>query len=245
MRTGWTMVRGREVNRALKAESSAHVQVSTGAQNDLEKITQMAYSTVAVYGMNDRVGLVSFPPDKNRLDKPYSDETAKLIDEEARKIIKSCYENTLQLLQDKRAQVEALAQVSTKLHLPSDLLHFSRRFNQSSLYHSLPTSKCKICAPCIRHLLRKCRRKYISQPMLAGLGSDVAGGNNCAISAKCWAGDWSVCVHAECALSFYQPQAQVFHQVLNAISSTEFHQALSASLPCVDRALSISRGLCL
>jgi AFG3 family protein len=85
--------------------------VSTGAQNDLQKITQMAYSSVAVYGMNARVGLVSFPPDNQRLDKPYSDETARLIDEEARKIIADCYEHTLALLRAKRAEVEALAQV--------------------------------------------------------------------------------------------------------------------------------------
>jgi hypothetical protein len=85
--------------------------VSTGAQNDLQKITQMAYSSVAVYGMNDKIGLVSFPQDNQRMDKPYSDETARLIDEEARAIIKDCYEKTLQLLRDKTDIVEALAQV--------------------------------------------------------------------------------------------------------------------------------------
>jgi Peptidase family M41 len=87
------------------------VQISTGAQNDLEKITQMAYSTVAVYGMNAKIGLVSFPPNNNRMDKPYSDETANLIDSEARKIIQGCYETTLALLREKKAEVEALAQV--------------------------------------------------------------------------------------------------------------------------------------
>eukprot|EP00892_Ulva_mutabilis_P001410 jgi/Ulvmu1/1126/UM106_0043.1 len=85
-------------------------KVSTGAQNDLEKITQMAYSTVAVYGMNDRVGLVSFPPDKQRLDKPYSDDTARLIDQEVRAVVSSCYDATLNLLREKREAVEALAQ---------------------------------------------------------------------------------------------------------------------------------------
>ena len=91
--------------------TSAHVQVSTGAQNDLEKITQMAYSTVAVYGMNAKIGLVSFPPDRNRMDKPYSDETAQTIDREARAIIDSCYQRTLTLLREKKDFVEALAQV--------------------------------------------------------------------------------------------------------------------------------------
>lgn len=87
------------------------MQISTGAQNDLQKITQMAYQSVAVYGMNDKVGLVSFPQDSQRLDKPYSDETARMIDEEARAIIKDCYDTTLQLLRDKQDVVESLAQV--------------------------------------------------------------------------------------------------------------------------------------
>jgi AFG3 family protein len=72
----------------------------------------MAYSTVAVYGMNEKVGLVSFPPDQNRFDKPYSDETAKTIDQEARDIINKCYDRTLSLLQEKKDLVEALAQVT-------------------------------------------------------------------------------------------------------------------------------------
>ena len=95
------------------------LQVSTGAQNDLEKITQMAYSSVAVYGMNAKIGLVSFPPDRNRLDKPYSDETAQLIDAEARQIITACYERTKALLEEKRNMVETLALVR---HLVSGTL---------------------------------------------------------------------------------------------------------------------------
>lgn len=59
-------------------------KISTGAVNDLERVTQMAYSQVAVYGMNERVGLVSFRMDREAFDKPYSDETARLIDEEVR-----------------------------------------------------------------------------------------------------------------------------------------------------------------
>jgi AFG3 family protein len=85
------------------------VKVSTGAQNDLERITKMAYSTVAVYGMNAKIGLVSFPQNSNR--NPYSDETARLIDQEAREIINGCYANTLALLRAKTELVEELAQV--------------------------------------------------------------------------------------------------------------------------------------
>ncbi len=58
-------------------------KISTGAQNDLEKVTQMAYSKVAVYGFSDKVGLVSFPPKgEAEFQKPYSDETARIIDQE-------------------------------------------------------------------------------------------------------------------------------------------------------------------
>lgn len=59
-------------------------KISTGAVNDLERITQMAYSQVAVYGMNEKVGLVSFRMDREAFDKPYSNETARLIDDEVR-----------------------------------------------------------------------------------------------------------------------------------------------------------------
>lgn len=71
----------------------------------------MAYQSVAVYGMNEKVGLVSFPQDSQRFDKPYSDETARMIDEEARNIIKECYDITLKMLRDKTDVVESLAQV--------------------------------------------------------------------------------------------------------------------------------------
>lgn len=68
------------------AEEVVIGRVSTGAQNDLEKVTKIAYAKVTIYGMNAKIGLLSFPPDENRLDKPYSQDTAKMIDEEARSL---------------------------------------------------------------------------------------------------------------------------------------------------------------
>ena len=70
----------------------------------------MAYSQVAVYGMNDKIGLVSFPPQENQFDKPFSNETAKMIDEEVRGLIGSAYKRTLALLTEHKDKVAALAE---------------------------------------------------------------------------------------------------------------------------------------
>ena len=87
-------------------------KISTGAQNDLQQITRMAYAMVTVYGMNSKVGNVSFydPAAENSFTKPYSEETSKLIDEEVRKLIDRAYETTKTLLMEKQAQVSKLAE---------------------------------------------------------------------------------------------------------------------------------------
>ncbi|HUR12078.1 MAG TPA: ATP-dependent zinc metalloprotease FtsH [Flavitalea sp.] len=87
-------------------------KISTGAQNDLQQITRIAYSMVTVYGMNEKVGNVSFydPSSENSFTKPYSEETSKIIDQEVRKLIDSAFEKTKELLLQKRAQVEKLAE---------------------------------------------------------------------------------------------------------------------------------------
>ncbi len=93
------------------AEEIIFGKISTGAQNDLQKVTQMAYGMVTVYGMNDKVGNVSFydPQREGGFTKPYSDETAKVIDDEARKIIEDAYNRTLALLRDRRSELEIVA----------------------------------------------------------------------------------------------------------------------------------------
>ena len=87
-------------------------KISTGAQNDLQQITRMAYAMVTVYGMNAKVGNVSFydPAAENSFTKPYSEETSKMIDEEVRKLIDNAYSTTKALLTDKRDQVIKLAE---------------------------------------------------------------------------------------------------------------------------------------
>ena len=87
-------------------------KISTGAQNDLQQVTRIAYSMVTVYGMNERVGNVSFydPASENSFTKPYSEETSKLIDNEVRQLIEQAYNKTKALLVEKKEQVEVLAE---------------------------------------------------------------------------------------------------------------------------------------
>lgn len=87
-------------------------KISTGAQNDLQQITRIAYAMVTVYGMNDKVGNVSFydPQQENAFTKPYSEETSRIIDEEVRKLVDDAYERTKALLREKKPQVEKLAE---------------------------------------------------------------------------------------------------------------------------------------
>jgi AFG3 family protein len=93
------------------AEEIFFNKISTGASNDLQQITKIAYSMITVYGMNDKIGNVSYydPSQENTFTKPFSEETGKLIDEEARKLIDIAYERTKALLVEKREQVEILA----------------------------------------------------------------------------------------------------------------------------------------
>ncbi|MCE2843745.1 MAG: ATP-dependent zinc metalloprotease FtsH [Sediminibacterium sp.] len=105
------------------AEQIFFGKISTGASNDLQQITRMAYSMVTTYGMNDKIGNVSFydPSQENSFQKPFSEETGKIIDEEVRKMIDAAYHRTLDLLQSKKAEVEKLAQAL----LTREVLHKS------------------------------------------------------------------------------------------------------------------------
>ena len=85
-------------------------RISTGAQNDLERVTKMAYSQIALYGMNDKIGLLSYPPEDGRIDKPYSDDTARVIDTEVRALVDRSYKRTKQLMLKRKDLVEKMAQ---------------------------------------------------------------------------------------------------------------------------------------
>ncbi|MBP6387008.1 MAG: ATP-dependent zinc metalloprotease FtsH [Pseudarcicella sp.] len=95
------------------AEDIIFGKISTGAQNDLERITKLAYSMVTIYGMNPKLGNISFNDSKAgeySFNKPYSEQTAREIDEEVRAIIANAYQITKDLLISKKDKLEILAQ---------------------------------------------------------------------------------------------------------------------------------------
>ncbi len=96
------------------AEEIIFGRISTGAQNDLERITKMAYAMVVDYGMSENIGYVSFNVsgrgnDNPVFDKPYSDETARMIDVEVRNIINEVRQRARELLHEYRDRLDAMA----------------------------------------------------------------------------------------------------------------------------------------
>jgi cell division protease FtsH len=95
------------------AEDVVFGKISTGALSDLERVTKMAYSMVSIYGMNDKIGNISFYDSKRSdymFEKPYSESTAKLIDDEVKKLVDEAYQRTRNLLISKRQELELIAQ---------------------------------------------------------------------------------------------------------------------------------------
>merc|ERR1712168_326896 len=87
-------------------------RITSGAQDDLKKVTQNAYMQIAQLGMNEKVGLVSFDMPQQGdmvMDKPYSEATAQMIDEEARTLVLKAYKHTKELLMNKKDDVEKVA----------------------------------------------------------------------------------------------------------------------------------------
>jgi len=92
------------------AERIIFDKISTGAQSDLDTVTKMGYSMISVFGMNEKVGNVSFySMAQENFQRPYSEETAKLMDEEVRKLIDIQYIRAQNLLVEKRPELDILA----------------------------------------------------------------------------------------------------------------------------------------
>jgi cell division protease FtsH len=94
------------------AEDIIFSKISTGAQNDLERITKLGYAMVTIYGMNAKIGNLSYfdPQNEYGFQKPYSEETAKMIDEEVRELVDKAFIRTKDLLREKQPELEILAQ---------------------------------------------------------------------------------------------------------------------------------------
>jgi cell division protease FtsH len=97
------------------AEDIIFGTISTGALSDLEKITKQAYAMVTVYGLNEKIGNLSFYDSSGQQDysfyKPYSEKTAQDIDGEVKKMIDVAYEKTKKLLIDNMDKLKQLSDV--------------------------------------------------------------------------------------------------------------------------------------
>jgi len=96
------------------AEQVAFGKISTGALSDLEKVTKQAYASVSIFGLNDKLGNISYYDSQGNNDysmtKPYSEKTAELIDNEVKKMIDEAYVKTVKLLTENRPALDKLAE---------------------------------------------------------------------------------------------------------------------------------------
>jgi AFG3 family protein len=85
--------------------------VTTGASDDLRRVTDLVYSTIQLYGVNPRLGQLAFPKDPDAMFdiQPYSQKTAKAMDEEAKDIVDAAYKRSLELLREHKMDVEKVA----------------------------------------------------------------------------------------------------------------------------------------
>ena len=108
------------------AEQLIFGKISTGALSDLEKVTKQAYAMVSIYGLNERVGNVSFYDSQGRdaFTKPYSEDTAKIIDEEVSKMIEAQYQRAIQILSENKDKLTLLAEklLSAEVIFKEDLV---------------------------------------------------------------------------------------------------------------------------
>ncbi len=114
------------------AEQLMFGKISTGALSDLEKVTKQGYAMVSIYGLNARIGNISFYDRQGRdtFTKPYSEETARIIDEEVSKLIESQYQRALQILTENKDKLMLLAEklLSAEVIFKEDLIEiFGKR----------------------------------------------------------------------------------------------------------------------
>jgi cell division protease FtsH len=97
------------------AEKVTFNRISTGALSDLEKVTKQARAMVTIYGLNDKIGNVTYYDSSGQNEygftKPYSDETAKVIDQEISELIESQYQRAIRILEDNKDKLNQLANI--------------------------------------------------------------------------------------------------------------------------------------
>jgi len=100
------------------AERVMFDKISTGALNDLEKVTRQARAIVSIYGLNEKIGNITYYDSSGQNEygftKPYSELTAQTIDEEISKIIEKQYERAIQILEDNKDKLIELAEILTE-----------------------------------------------------------------------------------------------------------------------------------
>ncbi|XP_059916648.1 AFG3-like protein 1 isoform X2 [Gadus macrocephalus] len=123
------------------AEQVFFSKVTTGAQDDLKKVTQSAYAQVVQFGMSEKVGQVSFDLARQGemvMEKPYSEATAELIDQEVRELVDRAYQRTLELIQDKKEMVDMVGRrlLEKEVLDKADMLELlgPRPFDEKSTY---------------------------------------------------------------------------------------------------------------
>lgn len=107
-----------EMTATLGGRASEEInfnEISTGALNDLERVTKQAYAMVTYFGLNKRIGNISYYDSTGQQEysftKPYSEKTAQAIDEEVHKLIESSYQRAVKLLKNNKGKVDKLAKV--------------------------------------------------------------------------------------------------------------------------------------
>ena len=103
------------LRRARAAEKVIFNKISTGALSDLEKVTKQARAMVTVYGLNDKVGNLTYYDSSNGNEygftKPYSEQTAETIDKEISSIIEKQYQRAIRILKKNKKKLIQLAEV--------------------------------------------------------------------------------------------------------------------------------------
>jgi AFG3 family protein len=147
------------------AETIMFNHLSTGAQNDLQKVTQMAYSIIAEYGMSSTIGHLSFPRNDNviNVEKPFSENTAKKIDQEVRDLVTTAYKRTETLLREKKELLMSVAKLLLEKEKvdAEDLVQILgiRPFRNHEHFNSYLSSKAEYNKEILAEIERKAKEK--------------------------------------------------------------------------------------